>query len=62
MAELAVLLTRAAPGIGWALWRAVSTPEPEAQELPAADAALGREAARAFGAPVFGPPEPVAPA
>jgi hypothetical protein len=49
VAELAILLTRAAPGIGWALWRAVSTPEPEGQELEAVDAS---------SEPVFGPPTP----
>jgi hypothetical protein len=52
VAELAILLTRAAPGIGWALWRAVSTPEPEPGELPAVDPA---------GGPVLGPPEPLPP-
>ena len=52
VAELAVLLTRAAPGIGWALWRAVSTPEPEPAELPAVDPSAQ---------PLLGPPEPVPP-
>jgi hypothetical protein len=49
VAELAILLARAAPGIGGALWWAVSTPEPEPSELPAVDP--GAE-------PVLGPPEP----
>jgi len=51
VAELANLLTRAAPGVGWALWKAVSTPEPEPGELPAVDAS-------AEAGPVLGPPEP----
>jgi hypothetical protein len=49
VAELAILLTRAAPGIGWALWRAISTPEREGQELETVDASAE---------PVFGPPVP----
>ena len=49
LAETAALLTRAAPGVGWALWRAVSTPEPEPSELPAVDPSAE---------PVLGPPEP----
>ena len=52
LAELAILLTRAAPGIGWALWRAVSTPEPEPAELSAVNTSAG---------PVLGPPEPIPP-
>jgi 6-pyruvoyl-tetrahydropterin synthase-like protein len=52
VAELAILLARAAPGIGWALWRAVSTPEPEPAELSTVDATA---------APVFGPPAPAPP-
>jgi hypothetical protein len=52
LAELAILLARAAPGIGSALWRAVSTPEPEPEELAAVDgpAPVG---------PILGPPDPV---
>jgi hypothetical protein len=58
LAELAILLARAAPGIGWALWRAVSTPEPEPAELPAVDGSA--EVGPLFGPPdpVIGPPEP----
>jgi hypothetical protein len=51
VAEVVILLTRAGPGIASALWRAVSTPEPE-EELPALDPS-------ASARPVFGPPEPV---
>ena len=69
VAELAILLTRAAPGIAWALWRAVSTPEPQPEELPP----VGASAEAVFGPPppghepappsfepdpVIGPPEP----
>ena len=50
VAELVVLLARAAPGIGRAIWYAVSTPEPDAPELPAVDPSAE---------PVFGPPEPL---
>ena len=52
VAEVAILLARAAPGIGWALWRAISTPEPEPAELSAVDPST---------APVFGPPAPTPP-
>jgi hypothetical protein len=52
VAEIAVLLTRAAPGVGWALWHAVSTPEPAPSDLPAVDPAVQA---------TFGPPEPVPP-
>jgi hypothetical protein len=53
VAEMVVLLTRAAPGIGLALWRAISTPEPEEELEPVDASAAG---------PVLGPPEPVPPA
>ena len=53
VAELAIVLTRAAPAIGWALWRAVSTPEADS-ELEAVDASGDR----VFDEAVFGPPLP----
>jgi hypothetical protein len=56
VAELAALLTRAAPGITFALWRAISTPEPE-EELPAVDPGPAVPAA-SVASPVLGPPEP----
>ena len=59
VAELAVLFARAAPGIGWALWRAISTPEPEPEQLPSLDAAMGEGTPEAaMPDPVLGPPEP----
>jgi hypothetical protein len=58
VAELAILLARAAPGIGWALWRAVSTPEPEASELPAVQDSVDMGPLLGPPDPVIGPPEP----
>jgi hypothetical protein len=58
VAELAILLARAAPGIGWALWRAVSTLEPEASELPAVQDSVDMGPLLGPPDPVIGPPEP----
>jgi hypothetical protein len=75
LAELALLLTRAAPAIGSALWWVVSSPvkeeeEPEDELSPLGPASSGEPVAALAGEPVpalagdtvFGPPEPPDPA
>lgn len=61
VAEIAILLARAAPGIGWALWRAVSTPDPEPSELPAVDASAAPTPAPSPPTPPSTPPTPPPP-